>query len=67
MENTLKMKVELEELKEGVAIDVEMKGKCTAPIAEKVIISILDVFHDEAPISTLIAINRFIDKHLGVE
>ena len=65
MKNTFKLKVELEEIEEGTSINVEMEGECDPKIAEKVIYCTLDAFHTKAPITTLLAINKFIDKRLG--
>lgn len=67
MKDTMKVNVELEQVEGGVCVDVKMEGKCSPEIAEKVIYCILEGFHTNAPISTLLAIDRFLNKYLGVK
>ena len=61
----MEISAKLNEDEFGTAIDVSIECSCDNKLAEKVLYCLLSGMYDKAPITTLIAIDRFVHNKLG--
>lgn len=66
MNNTMKISAKLNKDESETVIDVNIECSCDSKLAEKVLYCLLSGMYEKAPVTTLIAIDKFVHDKLGV-